>query len=89
MTTKTTITDFSRHLSDYINRVAYGGERLILSRGGKALAEVKAVRACKTMSDLPAMLAALPSLSEADAFETDLQEIRNSVGPEAATPWDA
>ena len=36
------VTDVSRHFSDYLNRVAYSGDRFILVRGGKPLVELKA-----------------------------------------------
>lgn len=85
-----TVTDVARHFSDYLNRVAYSGDRFILVRGGKPLAELKACSTAKKMSDLPDILRSLPSLSanELDSFEDDLKALRKSVPMEESSPWD-
>jgi antitoxin (DNA-binding transcriptional repressor) of toxin-antitoxin stability system len=84
------VTDVSRHFSDYLNRVAYSGDRFILVRGGKPLAELKACSTAKKMSDLPEVLRSLPSLSddELNSFENDLKSLRKSVPMEEGSPWD-
>lgn len=41
--TKVTITNFTKNFSDFINRVAYRGERFILVKGKKTIAEINPV----------------------------------------------
>ena len=69
-------------------RVAYRGERLVLMRGGKAVAELSPVPAGTKLRDLPAILESLPRLSpeEATAFGEDLDRARSELG--AAPPGD-
>jgi antitoxin (DNA-binding transcriptional repressor) of toxin-antitoxin stability system len=69
-----TVTDVLRNFADYINRVAYRGERFVLLRGGKAVAELSPVPSGTRLGDLPALLASLPGLSEdeAEAYAEDL-----------------
>ena len=83
------VTDVSRHFSDYLNRVAYSGDRFILVRGGKQIAELKACSTTKKMSDLPEILRSLPSLSEEESkeLEGDLKALRTSVKMEEKSPW--
>ena len=54
------ITEVLRNFSDYINRVAYRGERFILVRGGKPVAELSPVPSGTRLGDLPSLLASLP-----------------------------
>ena len=64
------VTEMARRLSDYINRVAYQGERFLLVRGNKTVAELHPVPQGTRLGDLPALLEGLPRLTveEADAF---------------------
>jgi antitoxin (DNA-binding transcriptional repressor) of toxin-antitoxin stability system len=64
------VTEMARRLSDYINRVAYQGERFLLVRGNKTVAELPPVPQGTRLGDLPASLEGLPRLTveEADAF---------------------
>ena len=85
-----TVTEVLRNFSDYLNRVAYRGERFVLTRGGKEVAElVPTVPAGSRLADLPETLQSLPRLGpdDADAFADDLDRIRNEMKLE--TPRDA
>jgi antitoxin (DNA-binding transcriptional repressor) of toxin-antitoxin stability system len=76
------VTEVARHFADYINRVAFRGERFVLMRGKKAVAELRPVPAGKRLGELPALLASLPHLSEAEAdtlFE-DVAQARDELG---------
>lgn len=74
MRIKATVTELLRNFSDYINRVAYRGERFVVIRGGKPVAELSPVPSGTRLAELPALLDSLPRLSEEDAadFATDL-----------------
>jgi len=74
-----TVTDLLRNFSDYINRVAYRGERFVLIRGGKPVAELTPLPTGTRLADLPAVLRSLPRLTpdEAGAFEADLERARS------------
>jgi len=61
------VTEVARNFADYINRVAFRGEHFILMRGKKAVAELRPVPAGKRLGELPALLASLPRLGEAEA----------------------
>jgi antitoxin (DNA-binding transcriptional repressor) of toxin-antitoxin stability system len=81
----TTVTDVLRNFSDYVNRVAYRGERFVLTRGGKAVAElIPATPAGSRLADLPEILRSLPRLGpeEAQAFAEDLDGIRDASNRE-------
>lgn len=79
---KTTVTEVIRNFADYINRVAYRGERFILVRGGKTVAELTPVPSGTRLGDLPGLLESLPRLSEeeAGAFAEDLECARSELG---------
>jgi antitoxin (DNA-binding transcriptional repressor) of toxin-antitoxin stability system len=86
----TTVTDVLRNFSDYVNRVAYRGERFVLTRGGKAVAELTPTTpAGSRLADLPELLRSLPRLGpeEAEAFAKDLDGIRDPFNLEE--PRDA
>jgi len=83
-----TVTEVFRNFSDYINRVSYKGERFILTRGGKAVAElVPAAPGGRRLAELPDLLAALPHLGEDEAgrFAEDLERARSELLP--MDPW--
>ena len=87
------VTELVRHFADYVNRVAYRGERFRLTRGGKLVAELGPVaggtRECSLM-ELPALVATLPSLSEDEAarFSADLDEVcRDLTSLPPRDPW--
>ena len=75
------VTEVARHFAKYINRVAYHGERFVLVRGNKPMAELRPLPAGKRLAELPALLASLPHLSSAEAtqFAADLTAAREAL----------
>lgn len=86
-----TVTDLMRNFREYIGRVTHGGERFLLSRGGKTVAELRGVASGRTLEELPGILESLPSLSPEDveAFAGDLARARVELGgaPGSGDPW--
>lgn len=85
------VTDVARNFSEFINRVAHRGERFVLMRGGKAVAELRPVPAGRRLSELPAIFAALPRLGEADAeeFGRDIDAAREELNAvPVRDPWE-
>jgi len=86
------VTDVARNFSEYVNRVSHRGEHFLLTRGGKAVAELRPVPAGRTLTELAELLASLPRLSEEDAaaFERDIDEAREELkhAPEH-DPWES
>jgi antitoxin (DNA-binding transcriptional repressor) of toxin-antitoxin stability system len=84
------VTEVARHFTEYLNRVAYRGECFVLMRGNKPIAELRPLPAGKRLTDLPAMVASLPHLSEAEAaqFAADLTAAREGLArAEVHDPW--
>lgn len=84
------VTEVARNFAEYVNRVAYRGERFTLIRGGKAMAELRPVRAGVRIEDLPALFASLPRLTpaEAEAFARDIEAGRPRAGDDDfRDPW--
>ena len=81
------VTDVVRNFSDYINRVVYHGERFVLTRGGKVVAELRPALGGRTLADLPGVVAGLPELSrsEMDRLERDLRRARRDGSPDAGS----
>lgn len=82
------VTEAARNFAEYINRVAYRGERFVLMRGGKGVAELRPLVAGRRLGELPDLIAALPRLGEAGAetFAADIDASRKENA--AATPRD-
>jgi antitoxin (DNA-binding transcriptional repressor) of toxin-antitoxin stability system len=92
MILETTITELLRNFSDYINRVAYRGERFVVIRGGKPVAELSPVPSGGRLGELPSVLDSLPRLDEADAdaFARDLERFREELGADGPQdPWES
>jgi antitoxin (DNA-binding transcriptional repressor) of toxin-antitoxin stability system len=92
MSSKPSVTEVARNFADYINHVAYGGERFVLMRGGKAVAELVPVPADRPLRELPELLASLPHLSEeeAESFEKDLAAARAELNRiPVRDPWES
>ena len=92
MKTSLSVTDTARNFSEIISRVAYKGERFILIKGKKAVAEISPVRNGRPLSELKGVLESLPPLSPAEIkeFVDDLEAVR---GHETETsgvknPWE-
>ncbi len=85
-----TVTDASRNFADYINRVVYKGERFVLIRGSKPVAEISPVISGKCLKELPEIFKSLPKLSDSDNFNKDLTEIRKQLNKgRLKNPWDS
>jgi antitoxin (DNA-binding transcriptional repressor) of toxin-antitoxin stability system len=84
-----TVTQLARNLADFMNRVAYRGERFTVMRGNREIAEIGPAPRGRPLAELAAVLDALPRLSASDAesFAADLDETRRSVGPPGQNPW--
>ncbi len=84
MIIRTSVTDLLRNFSDYINRVVYRGERFVVVRGGKAVAELSPVPSGSRLGELPALLDSLPRLDEEDAddFARELERARRELDAE-------
>ena len=86
------VTEVVRHFTEYLNRVAYRGECFVLTRGNKPIAELRPLPAGKHLAELPALLASLPHLSEAEAaqFAADLTGAREELTrAELRDPWQS
>ena len=81
------VTDARQHLSDLVNRAAYGGERVYLTRRGRRLAAVvpvellEAIEAAEDAEDLEAAQAALAE----DGPRISLEQLREELGHPAPT----
>jgi antitoxin (DNA-binding transcriptional repressor) of toxin-antitoxin stability system len=75
------VTDVARHFSDVINRVVFRGERFVLVRGNRPVAELRPVHPGVTLAELPARFAVAPRLAERDAgaFEADIAQARAAL----------
>ncbi len=91
MPTRLTVTEAVRNFSEVLGRVRFKGERFVLVRGGKPVAELGPTDAAVPirLGELPAMLEALPHLEPEDAerFGLDLESGRNAAGRIPAAPW--
>lgn len=86
------VTEVARRFADYINRVVYRGERFVLTRGNKPVAELAPLPAGKRLGELPGLLSSLPELSEGEAseFADDLDEARSSLSSAGVRdPWSS
>lgn len=84
------VTEIARHFADYINRVAYRGERFVLVRGSKPVAELGPLPAGRRLAELPGLLDSLPRLSETEAneFNADLASAKATLDEvEVRDPW--
>ncbi|MCY3757767.1 MAG: type II toxin-antitoxin system Phd/YefM family antitoxin [Acidobacteria bacterium] len=89
-TLSVSVTEVARHFGEYINRVYYRGECLVLIRGNKPVAELRPLPAGNRLVELPALLASLPHLSPAEAtqFGDDLAAARQVLArAEVHDPW--
>ena len=86
------VTDVARHFSEYINRVTYRGDRFVLVKSGKEVAELKPVPRGRRLSDLATVLKTSAGLTkeEADAFSRDVDAARAEMNqPGVSSPWDS
>ena len=88
----TTVTEVARNFAEFINRVAYRGERFLLYRGRKPVAELGPPTLGVPVRDIPGLFASLPRLSpdEAARFADDLNAARvEAAAEEARDPWES
>jgi antitoxin (DNA-binding transcriptional repressor) of toxin-antitoxin stability system len=86
------VTEVARNFADYINRVAFRGERFVLMRGRRAVAELRPVPAGMRLGDLPELIASLPHLSpeEATDLASDLSTARGEMAAQPVKdPWES
>lgn len=86
------VTDVARNFSEYINRVAYKGDRFVLMKSGREVAELKPVPKGRHLSELAALLKSSARLTpeEASSFETDIEAARKEMNKaEVSNPWDS
>jgi antitoxin (DNA-binding transcriptional repressor) of toxin-antitoxin stability system len=84
------VTEVARHFADYINRVVYRGERFVLVRGNKPVAELGPLPVGKRLAELPGLFASLPKLSEVEAteFAEDIGSARAMLSAaDVRDPW--
>ena len=89
-TTRVTVTRAVKNFSDIINRITYRGERFILLKGKKPVAEMGPVVTGRKVTELPEIMKKLPSLSEKEreSFSRDLKTIREEGSLETLRdPW--
>ena len=90
MRRRLTVTEMARNFADYITRVAYRGERFLLVRGNRPVAEIRPVPEARKLSELVGLLASLPPLTEEEArdFRSDWIKGREEIGgPDAGDAW--
>jgi antitoxin (DNA-binding transcriptional repressor) of toxin-antitoxin stability system len=90
MPKKLTVTEAVRSFSEILGRARFKGERFVLLKGGKPVAEMGPTDApaAVRLGDLPAILDALPHLDPDDAerFADDLESARGATGAAPALP---
>lgn len=76
--TSLSVTEMVRGFSDYVNRVAYRGERFILLKGRRPVAELRPIPSGRLLGELEAVLRSLPTLTPAEAedYAADIEEAR-------------
>lgn len=90
MNLKQTTTEVARNFADFINRVAYRGERFTLIRGNKPVAELRPVVSGRRLRELPAILESLPHLSPEDreSYSEAVAEVQRTTREERLRdPW--
>ena len=84
------VTEVARNFASFVNRVSLRGERFVLLRGNRPVAELGPVPAGRRAGDLPGLLASLPRLSREDATDlaVDLDRARaERGGTPQRDPW--
>ncbi len=86
MATIITSTEAARHLGDYLARIKYRGERFILTRNDRPVAELAPVSGCMTAT-WGALRRAVDALPLDPSFADDLQRV-NQSDQWPVNPWD-
>ena len=85
------VTEVARNFSGYLNRVAFRGERFILTRGGREVAELRPRRRGVPLRELLTGLATGAHLTadEAESFRSDIEDSRRRAGAiPVRDPWE-
>lgn len=85
------VTELARHLSDFLNRVAYRGDRFTVVRGKRPVASLEPVPAGQTLGELAEFLSTLHFLSKKEAaeFGADIENARKELdGKGMESRWD-
>lgn len=91
-TTRLSVTEMVRGFSDYVNRVAYRGERFILLKGRRPVAELRPLPSGRLLGELEDVLRSLPGLTSTEAadFAADIDAARAALPPEELQdPWQS
>ncbi len=91
-TTTLSVTEMVRGFADYMNRVAYRGERFVLVKGRRPIAEIRPIAAGRLLGELEAVLQSLPQLTpaEAESFAADLDAVRATLANQGLRdPWQS
>ena len=91
-TTRLSVTEMVRGFSDYVNRVAYRGERFILLKGRRPVAELRPLPSGRLLGELEDVLRSLPGLTpdEAADFAADIDAARAALPrEELRDPWQS
>jgi antitoxin (DNA-binding transcriptional repressor) of toxin-antitoxin stability system len=85
MEKRITATQAVRDFSELLNKIKFKGDRYIIERSGKPVAQMEPVREAKkakTLKELKSLLKELPRLDEElDAVAADLEGIRKDQPP--------
>lgn len=84
-TLKIPTTELSRHFGDYLARVRFGGESVIVLKNNSPVAELRALPA--ENCTLGEFLGRWRSIPADDRFADDLERVNNSDAP-PENPWD-
>jgi antitoxin (DNA-binding transcriptional repressor) of toxin-antitoxin stability system len=86
MTVSISTTEAARHLGEYLARIKHRGERFVLTRNDRPVAELIPVAGCHTATwgQVLEALAGLP----ADPGFADALETVNRADQPAGNPWD-
>ncbi|TFH13138.1 MAG: type II toxin-antitoxin system Phd/YefM family antitoxin [Lentisphaerales bacterium] len=85
-----TVTEAVRHFSEYVSRVAYRHETFVLSKGNKAVAELRPLPSGRRLGDLPSILRSVPHLPNDDviSFGEDVDTARTTLASDKLRdPW--
>lgn len=85
-----TVTEMARKFADYINRVAYRGERFVLTKGNREVAEIRPLPKGLSYSELRDVLTSGPHLDPEDVeqFAKDIEEAREELNSlPIRDPW--
>ncbi|MFA7172733.1 MAG: type II toxin-antitoxin system prevent-host-death family antitoxin [Kiritimatiellia bacterium] len=86
------VTEAARNFSEYVNRVNYKGDRFLLVKGGRGVAELRPVPKGRRLSELAVLFKSSLRLDsdEIDSFEVDLDAARAEMNDvEVRNPWDS